>query len=59
MFQLLGVVTYNCDAMCPDTLKHRLKKFQLLGVVTYNCDKSQKLQIGSNIVVSVIRSSNL
>ena len=36
-FQLLGVVTYNCDSEFSNLVKTSMW-FQLLGVVTYNCD---------------------
>ena len=58
MFQLLGVVTYNCDQNDSEVyaMKH---KFQLLGVVTYNCDLFNYYKYYKNGEVSVIRSSNL
>ena len=44
-FQLLGVVTYNCDGIKTRN-EVRREEFQLLGVVTYNCDlKSQEAQL--------------
>ena len=36
-FQLLGVVTYNCDFVRKKD-NYEIFGFQLLGVVTYNCD---------------------
>ena len=39
LFQLLGVVTYNCDSNFSID-EGGIIEFQLLGVVTYNCDAS-------------------